>query len=136
MSDTTPFEFTALSRRGDARGSLVVAECGRECPFPVARVYWVFGTPDGVKRGFHAHRRTRQFAVCVAGACSMLMDDGKVARTLRLDAPDKGLLIEPGVWHEMSDFTPDCVLLVLADAPYDESDYIRSREEFAIRYSR
>lgn len=75
-------------------------------------------------------------AVCVAGACSFLMDDGKGRADLRLDAPDRALMIEPGVWHEMYDFTPDCVLLVLADAPYDESDYIRSREEFDRLFSR
>lgn len=128
MSERYP--LILLNRRGDDRGALVVAEAGRECPFLVARAYWVFGTPTGVTRGFHAHRRTRQFAVCVAGACSMLMDDGSVAESIRLDSPEKAIVIEPGVWHEMSEFTVDCVLLVLADGPYDEADYIRSREEF------
>ncbi len=124
------FEIRMLAKRGDARGSLVVAEAGRECPFPVARVYWVFGTQAGVRRGFHAHHRTRQMAVCVSGACTFLMDDGAHREELRMDSPDSALMIEPGVWHEMSDFTPDCVLLVLADAPYAESDYIRDYAEF------
>lgn len=128
MSERYP--LIRLNRRGDERGALVVAETGRECPFPVRRAYWVFGTPAGEKRGFHAHRKTRQFAVCVAGACSMLMDDGKAAETIRLDAPENAIVIEPEVWHEMAEFSPDCVLLVLADAPYDEADYIRNREEF------
>ncbi len=119
------FETRALTRRGDARGSLVVAEAGRECPFPVARVYWVFGTSAEVRRGFHAHHKTRQMAVCVAGACTFLMDDGTVREDIRFDSPDRALMIEPGVWHEMYDFTPDCVLLVMADAPYAEADYIR-----------
>jgi dTDP-4-dehydrorhamnose 3,5-epimerase len=34
------------------------------------------------------------------------------------------------VWHEMSDFSADCVLMVVADAPYDEADYIRDYGEF------
>jgi len=124
------FEILPLTRRGDERGALVVAEAGRECPFPVARVYWVFGTSSGVRRGFHAHKRTRQMAVCVAGECSFLMDDGKQRETVRLSSPDRGLTIEPGVWHEMFDFSPDCVLLVLADLPYEEADYIRDYDEF------
>jgi hypothetical protein len=70
-------------------------------------------------------------AICVAGACSFLMDDGTHRESIRLASPDTGLMIEPGVWHEMFDFTSDCVLLVLADSPYEESDYIRNYELFA-----
>ena len=125
-----PFEIRPLVRRGDERGSLVVAEAGRECPFPVARVYWVFGTREGVRRGFHAHKRTRQMAVCVAGACSFLMDDGTRREIIRMESPEQALMIEPGVWHEMFDFTGDCVLLVLADAPYEEADYLRDYDQF------
>jgi dTDP-4-dehydrorhamnose 3,5-epimerase-like enzyme len=124
------FEILPLTCRGDERGALVVVESGRECPFPVVRVYWVFGTRPDVRRGFHAHKRTRQMAVCVAGECSFLMDDGKQRETVRLNSPDRGLTIEPGVWHEMFDFSPDCVLLVLADLPYEEEDYIRDYDDF------
>jgi dTDP-4-dehydrorhamnose 3,5-epimerase len=34
------------------------------------------------------------------------------------------------LWHTMSNFSPDCVILVLADAHYDESDYIRDYDVF------
>ena len=125
------FKTISLARRGDERGALVVAEANRECPFPIVRVYWVFGSQPEVRRGYHSHRKTRQMAICVAGACTFLMDDGIRNETIRLASLETGLIIEPGVWHEMFDFTPDCVLLVLADSPYDESDYIRSREQFA-----
>ena len=60
----------------------------------------------------------------------MLLDDGTSKAEVWLDAPSKGLLIEPGVWREMHDFSDDCVLLVLADARYDEAEYIRSYETF------
>ncbi|MES2995307.1 MAG: FdtA/QdtA family cupin domain-containing protein [Verrucomicrobiota bacterium] len=124
------FEIRSLATRGDDRGLLVVAEVGRECPFAVARVYWVFGTREGVRRGFHAHKRTRQMAVCVAGGCSFLMDNGGTSKVIRMQSPDQALMIEPGVWHEMFDFTADCVLLVLADTPYEEPDYIRNYDQF------
>ena len=39
-------------------------------------------------------------------------------------------MIEPRVWHYMRNFSPDCVLLLLADQHYDEADYIRDYEEF------
>ena len=60
----------------------------------------------------------------------MVLDDGSRRISMCLDDPATGLLIEPMVWHEMSDFSPDCVLLVLADAPYDEADYIRDHADF------
>lgn len=124
------FEIIALTRRGDERGALVVAEAYKECPFSIARVYWVFGTQSGVRRGYHSHKKTRQMAICISGACSFLMDDGERRENIRLTSPEQGLTIEPGVWHEMFDFTPDCVLLVLADSVYDESDYIRNYDRF------
>lgn len=119
-----------LTVKGDARGRLVALEQGREVPFDIARVYYVYATEPGVARGFHAHRRTRQYAVAVSGSCTMLLDDGQQRAELWLDRPDRGLFIPPMVWHEMHDFSPDCVLLVLADALYDEMDYIREYRRF------
>lgn len=116
--------------RGDERGSLVALEHATGVPFDIARVYFVYGTRPGVSRGFHAHRQLRQLAVCVAGSCTMVLDDGGSRTDHRLDAPDLGIEIPPMIWHEMHDFSPDCVVAVLADAPYDEADYIRDYAEF------
>lgn len=116
--------------RGDDRGSLVAIEAMRDVPFPIVRVYYLFGTLPHVARGFHAHRALRQFAVCVAGSCNMILDNGRDRTTVRLDDPAIGLMIEPAVWHEMHDFAPGTVLMVLADQPYDESDYIRDYDAF------
>lgn len=119
-----------LAVRGDERGSLVAIEQCRDVPFEMSRVYYLFGTEPGVTRGLHAHRQLQQLAIPVAGSCTMLLDDGTERRTIRLDDPAKGLLIRPMVWREMTDFSADCVLMVVADAPYDEADYIRDYEEF------
>lgn len=119
-----------LVTRGDERGRLVAIEGGREAPFAIARAYYVFATRPGVERGLHAHRRCRQLAVSLAGACTMILDDGRERRRVVLDDPARGLLIEPMVWHTMTDFSSDNVLLVLADMAYDESDYIRNYEDF------
>ena len=129
--DTLPgCTLLQLPVRGDERGSLVPIEAGRDVPFEIKRVYTVFGTRPGVRRGFHAHHVTEQVAVAVAGGCTMILDDGFERQKVRLDRPDRALTIPPMIWHEMEDFTPDCVLMVLANAVYDEADYLRDYQRF------
>ena len=69
-------------------------------------------------------------AICVSGSCRFIMDDGKTKEEFTLARSDQAILIDPMVWHEMHDFSSDCVLLVMADDFYDESDYIRDYETF------
>ncbi len=99
-------------------------------PFPVRRVYWIFDTSADAVRGRHSHRALRQLAVAVRGCCTFRLESADGVQEIKLDDPSKGLLIGPGVWREMSDFSPDCVLTVLASLPYDERDYIRDYAEF------
>lgn len=124
------FRWVNLPPLGDERGSLVALEAGKSVPFEIKRVYYLFATKDGVSRGFHAHKKLQQMAVCVAGKCRMVLDDGQTREEAWLDSPTKGLLVNDLVWHEMHDFSSDCVMLVLASEHYDESDYLRSYAEF------
>jgi hypothetical protein len=107
---------------GDERGSLVALEIGndKELPFTVRRVYYIYHTAEGVSRGYHAHRDLKQVAICVAGSCRMVLDNGSVREEVVMNCPTKGLLIE----------SMDCVLLVLASNHYDEADYIRDYSNF------
>lgn len=130
MSSHPLVQLVDIPQRGDARGGLSVAELGGALPFQVRRVYWIHGTKPGVSRGFHAHRKLRQLCVCVVGSVRMSLFDGKREESIVLDSSAKGLLIGPGIWREMHDFSPDCVLMVFADAEYEESDYIRCKEVF------
>ncbi len=123
-------QLVDIPQRGDSRGQLAVAELGGVLPFPVRRVYWIHGTKPGVSRGFHAHKKLRQLCVCVTGSVRMILFDGRREESVILDSSAKGLLVGPGLWREMHDFSPDCVLMVFADAEYDEADYIRDREQF------
>jgi dTDP-4-dehydrorhamnose 3,5-epimerase-like enzyme len=116
--------------RGDDRGLLVPIEANRILPFEIRRIYYLYRTTAGVRRGLHAHHKLHQAAVCIQGSCNFLLDNGREEATVRLENPAQALLIEPMVWHEMFDFSDDAVLLVLADDHYDESDYIRTRAEF------
>jgi len=126
-------QIVDIPRRGDARGGLSVVELGGALPFSVRRIYWIHSTAPGVSRGFHAHKKLRQLCACVAGSVRLSLFDGRREESVVLDSPAKGLLIAPGLWREMHDFSPDCVLMVFADSEYDEADYIRDREQF-IRY--
>lgn len=115
---------------GDERGALIALESNNQIPFDMNRVYYLYGTKPGVARGFHAHKKLKQLAVCIKGSCRFVMDDGSNKQEVILSTPDKGLLIDAMQWHEMYDFSDDCVLLVLANQPYDESDYIRDYSRF------
>lgn len=120
-------DFPAL---GDERGSLVSLEAEKSVPFVIKRVYYIFGTKTGVSRGFHAHKKLQQVAICITGSCRIILDDGQQRSEAILNSPNKGLVIGDLIWREMHDFSKDCVLLVLASEHYDESDYIRDYNDF------
>jgi len=119
--------FKAL---GDERGSLVSLEGNKSVPFDIKRVYYIFGTKEGISRGFHAHRNLKQVAVCVIGSCRFILDNGNQRDEVVLDKSTTGLLIDNLMWREIYDFSPDCVLMVLANEHYNESDYIRDYQSF------
>jgi dTDP-4-dehydrorhamnose 3,5-epimerase-like enzyme len=119
-----------FQQHGDERGSLVSLEYEKNIPFKIKRVYYIFNTKENVIRGYHAHKDLKQLAICIKGSCEFLLDDGKETCSIVLDNPNKGLLIESFMWREMSSFSQDCVLLVLADEVYNEMDYVRDYNEF------
>jgi len=130
MKNISLIRIIDLPPLGDERGSLVAIEAHKTVPFDVKRIYYIFGTKSGVSRGYHAHRALKQMAICVTGKCRIVLDNGSRREEVWLDSPTKGLLIGDLVWREMHDFSPDCVLLVLANEHYNPSDYIRNYEDF------
>lgn len=119
-----------LQIHGDDRGSLIALENGYNLPFDVKRIYYIYGTKEGVPRGFHAHKKLKQLLIAVSGSVEIHCEMNGEKTVHVLDRPDKGLLVEGMVWHTMENFSSDCVLLVLADDYYNESDYIRNYEQF------
>ena len=122
--------FIAFQSKGDDRGSLVALESAKNIPFEIKRVYYIFDTKSGVVRGLHAHKDLSQVMVCLKGSCRIVLDSGLTKEEVELNSCDRGLVIEKMIWHEMHDFSADCILLVLANEHYDESDYIRDYDEF------
>ncbi|KAB7769397.1 sugar 3,4-ketoisomerase [Xanthomonas maliensis] len=119
-----------LHTHGDHRGLLVSLEQERNVPFEIRRVYYLFGTHQGVHRGQHAHRRLNQLAVALHGSVTLLLDEGAGPSEVVLDDPAHGVLLGRMVWRDLYDFSPDCVLMVLADQHYDPDDYIADYDEF------
>ena len=115
---------------GDDRGQLVALEEFIDIPFEIKRVYYMYETGEGVRRGFHAHKSLEQILICIHGTCKILLDNGFEKKIVPLEKPYEGLYISNDMWREMYDFSPDAVLLVLASELYDESDYIRDYDEF------
>ena len=114
----------------DVRGKLIAIENLKNIPFEIKRVYFLFGTRSNAERGSHSHISLRQMLIAVSGSCFVTLDDGSQTAKVKLGCPSQSLMVEPGVWHEMSQFSEDCVLLVLASDHYRESDYIRDYNQF------
>lgn len=119
-----------FDEHNDQRGTLVSLEQFKNIPFEIKRVYYMYGTKDGTRRGYHAHKKLKQVLICVSGSCKLLLDDGREKNVVSLDSPSKGLYIESNIWREIFDFSHDAVLMVLASEYYDESDYIRNYNDF------
>lgn len=115
---------------GDHRGLLIALEANKEVPFDVKRVFYIYATQDGISRGNHAHYKTKQFLVAVHGSCKITLDNGRKKQTYELNKPSLGLFQDALVWGTMFDFSSDCVLVVLADAYYEASDYIAHYDNF------
>lgn len=120
----------SFQEHGDERGQLIALEESKEIPFAIKRVYYMYDTGEGVRRGFHSHRTLEQILICIHGSCRVLLDNGKEKETVLLDKPYEGIYVGPNMWREMYDFSPDAVLLVLASQIYDENDYIRDYHRF------
>lgn len=119
-----------FQKHGDDRGMLIALEELKDFPFEIKRVYYMYDTVEGVRRGFHAHKKLEQILIAVHGRCVIHLDNGTETEEVVLDKPYEGLYISNDMWREMYDFSPDAVLMVLASEYYDESDYIRDYDEF------
>lgn len=113
----------------DSRGALVSLEAGKNIPFEIKRVYYLYDL-NTEPRGFHAHKELQQVLVCVAGSCRVMLDNGRSKQDFYLSKPSEGLLVDRMIWREMRDFAEGCVLMVLASGYYDERDYLRNYTDF------
>lgn len=123
-------ELIELGKNHHANGNLTVVENGMQVPFDIKRVYYLYDVPGGEERGGHSHKALKQFIVAISGAFDVVIDDGINQRTITLNRPYQGLLIVPGIWRVINNFSSGAVCLVIASEHYDEADYVRDYQEF------
>ena len=118
-------------------GVLTIGESNKSVPFDIKRIYYInkLGNQKAV-RGKHAHKKLEQIIFCINGSFKLKLDDGRKKQALTLKNPYFGVRIGPMLWHEMTDFSKDCVILVLADDYYKENDYIRNYQDFLKRINK
>lgn len=112
------------------KGDICVIENGETVPFDVKRIYYLYDVPGGESRGGHGHKQLEQFIVAASGSFAITLDDGHVRRTFTLNRPYQGLLVKPGIWRTLDDFSSGSVCLVLASEKYEADDYIRNYNDF------
>lgn len=131
MKNTTIHDCKIINIRKytDNRGYLSVIEGDLDIPFEIKRIYYLYNVPEEA-RGAHAHKQLQQLMVATSGSVHVTMDDGREKKTFVLDKPWKGLLVVPGLWRTLTDFSGGAVCMVLASENYDADDYIRDYEKF------
>jgi hypothetical protein len=119
-----------LSKIHNRAGNITIVEGQKNVPFDIQRVYYLYDIPGGEDRGGHAHKTLKQLIVAASGSFDILLSDGVNKKVVTLNRPDHGLLLVPGIWRELMEFSSGAVCLVLASDVYQQGDYIRSHEEF------
>ena len=132
MIKTTVYDCSVLEidKHHHEKGNISVIENKVTVPFDIKRVYYLYDVPGGESRGGHAHKDLLQLIVAASGSFNVTLDDGNEKKTFTLNRPYQGILVVPGIWRELDEFSSGSVCLVLASNVYDEHDYIRDYEEF------
>lgn len=123
------------TKKDSKRGNLFVATAQKNIPFVIRRAYFINNLHQSKIRGNHAHKKTIQAIFCLNGSFVLNLDDGRHKQKVLLKNPEIGVLLGAKLWHSMSRFSKNCVILVLASAYYRESDYIRNYDEFKKIYA-
>lgn len=121
-----------LNKIHNRAGNITIVEGNKNVPFNVKRIYYLYDIPGGEDRGGHAHKELRQLIVAASGSFNVLLDDGLNKKVVTLNRPDYGLLVVPGIWRELMEFSSGAICLVLASEIYSETDYIRTYNEFKL----
>lgn len=130
MSSVSECQTLAFRQIHDDRGSLTPVESGKDIPFEIRRIFYLYEVPAGVEREGHAYKTLQQVLIAVSGSCVVHLDDGMNKRIVTLHHSHEGLYIPPMIWRRIDGFTPNSMCLTLASDFYDESDYYRDYDTF------
>lgn len=135
FSDIHGCEIMKLTQIQNRAGNITIIQNGVNQPFVVKRVYYLYDVPGGSHRGGHAHKELLQLIIAASGSFDVILDDGNAKKIVHLNRPNFGLLVLPGIWRELVNFSSGSICLVLASHKYDESDYIRDYNDFRRQFS-
>lgn len=132
MQKTTIYNCSIIEidKHHHDKGNISVVENGKTVHFDIKRIYYLYDIPGGESRGGHAHKNLYQFIIAASGSFDVVLDDGNLKRTISLNRPYRGLLVVPGIWRELDNFSSGSVCLVLASEVFNEEDYIRDYHQF------
>lgn len=130
MTESTVYNCCVieLSKIHNRSGNLTAIEKYQPLPFDIKRVYYLYDVPGGGERGGHAHKELHQMIVAASGSFDVILEDGRNKKVVELNRPYFGLLIVPGIWRELVNFSSGAICLVLASLKYDANDYIRDQK--------
>ncbi len=117
------WKLVDLTVHGDERGKLVAIEKDQGIDFDIKRVYYIWGSKKNTIRGKHSHKSLEQLIICVSGSCDFVLKSDKKQEIIHLDQPSKGLYIGKNVWREFTNFSKDCIIMVLASEVYINNEY-------------
>jgi dTDP-4-dehydrorhamnose 3,5-epimerase-like enzyme len=132
VSDIHNCNVVELPKIHNRAGNITVIQNGLDLPFDVKRVYYLYDVPGGSERGGHAHKNLYQLIIAASGCFDVVIDDGKQKKVIQLNRPNFGLMVIPGIWREIVNFSSGAICFVLASEKYSEDDYIREYDEFKV----
>lgn len=123
-------ELIDLPKIHNRAGNITPVHGNDDVPFDIKRIYYLYDMPGGESRGGHAHKNLKQLIVAASGSFEVVLNDGKESKRFYLNHPYYGLLIVPGIWRELVNFSSGSICLVLASEKYVEEDYLRNYQDY------
>lgn len=116
----------------DSRGTLLSLDLSL-LPFIVKRIFSINVQSTEYSRGGHAHHECWQGLLPMDSqvTCSLEFANNSVVQVIE---PGNCLVIPPRIWLSVKFHKANSSILVLASHKHDESDYIRSKDQFASMY--
>ncbi len=128
LSDCRLLDLPRITQPG--LGSITPVVGGKDVPFEIARVYYLYDVPGGESRGGHAHKELEQVIVAALGSFEVEVDDGIGKKTYMLNRSYRGFYLPRLVWRELKNFSSGAICLVLASQLFREEDYLRDYVQF------
>ena len=109
---------------------LSYAEAEQHIPFPIKRLFWIYGVKAGMSRGGHAHKKCKQAIIAVKGSFDIFITNLEEETSIKMDKPNQIVIIDEGIWCELKNFTEDAVAMVATSEHFDKEDYLQPMSEY------